>query len=1237
MRERSQIIEWMRGEMVGPARPLSTPDLAVFAGRDFIDPLRARRGPLAWQDTPDSERQEVLYYDRESPHRKYGMGLLHVQSPAAAVTLQGQAALTAMQSVDALGVDLDAEELDDQANEDLGGENDELEGSDSANSNRPNPSDDFEVTSQDVRHPSTLGISCCVQLEERGSVIVRLPQSRDLFWQADDTLPFQLNGRYEASTRRWTDDNGATKTSPIWRRVPAVLPDASIAIERAELLPGRVVRKDVPMPLGSPIALCIEVRPRRYQGREDAWLLTIVLRNTTDPATVQNQHESVLYQTFFEVSVSGGHFEKYPESRRPFSQLDSEEQSLALLYRESATWGIGHGCAAGWDAEPSEEPSSLYADVLPAVQLPSMTPEIQLNGLLVSLSMRALANLQENGTGEAWQSLEDLASGYEAWIKQKRLEAASMPAAFVPVANRHLDSCEACLARINAGISILRKDSRARRAFRLANLSMLLQQIATKQLSRRPLSWDQNQRIVVAQGAPQSPWSIYQSESEDAARLGSWRAFQIAFLLMSLEGVQNGQSSDREIVDLVWFPTGGGKTEAYLAVVAFYIFHERLLGHTEDAQTTRDGTNVLMRYTLRMLTTQQFQRAASLICAMEYLRRNPETTGVGEIPGQRFSLGLWIGGDGSPNTCDDARIELRKYRRGDLDGNPLVLTECPWCRSQIGRFDGRVPNGTPAAQKTVGIEDVGGEGPMLRCSDPHCSFGQQNQANYLPVEVIDERLYRFPPALVIATADKLAMIAYRPAAGALFGRRLVAGNVIRKSYPPGLIIQDELHLISGPLGTMYALYEGVFEQLCSHKEGEQLIKPKLIASTATIRGATDQVLSLYARAETQLFPSPGLTMGDSFFGKYARNAEGKLLEGRLYLGIHANDYGSVLTTQVRAFSSALFRPFAFDVARRDPWWTLLAFYNSIRELGGAKTLFDSDIRSRLKFMFNRENFGPNSRRLLRVVEELTSRLSQADIVMMMDRLSAAYSPGENTAILDACLASSIIEVGVDIDRLSLMGVVGQPKTTATYIQVTGRVGRRWWERPGLILMVYNPSKSRDRSHFEQFHSYHRRLYERVEPTTATPFAVSALERGLAGAILAWARQNETAPVNNPTAYSDYLEEAYNLLRDRCITAQAAEDVERSLAEMDRRFAELRWKWNQNPQEWEKYPPTLNGEYLMLWPGQFYSGIQKRRGASVPSSMRQVDRSAELQITQGYVPPMPVIAAPGANAAPPANP
>lgn len=1236
MTERSQIIEWMRGEMVGPARPLSNPELAVFTNRDFTDLVPMRRGPLAWRPDPDAANQEVLYYDRESPHRKYGMGLLHAPALPSATPQPNQAAQAALDASDTIGAEPGADEQSDEVGGNQAEVNDETEDTDSATSNRPDPSDDFEVTSPDVRHPSTIGISFCVQLDERGSILVRLPQHRNFFWQPENTPPFELNGRYEACTRRWTDEDGVARTGPAWRRMPAVLPDAGVNIGREELVHGRVIRKDVTMPQGSPIALLVEVFPRRLQGGDNTWLLTVVLRNSTDPATVQNQHESILYQTFFEVSVSEGRFDKYPESRRPFSQLDAEEQSLALLYRESATWGIGHGCAAGWDAEPNQPPETLYADVLPAVQLPSMTPDIELNGVPVSLSMRALAGLPDNGTGPAWQSLEDLCAGYAAWIQQQRLEAANLSETLAPVANRHLDSCEACLARINAGILLLRNDARARRAFRLANLSMLLQQIATKQLLRRPLAWNQAQGIVTAQGGTQSPWSIYQSGSEDA-RIGYWRAFQIAFLLMSLEGVRDGQSPDREIVDLVWFPTGGGKTEAYLAVVAFYMFHERLLVQAGCAGPGRDGTNVLMRYTLRMLTSQQFQRAASLICAMEYLRRNPATTGVGDIPGQRFSLGLWIGGDGSPNSCDDARTELRKYRRGDVEGNPLVLTECPWCRSQIGRYDGRVPNGVPVAQKTVGITDVAGEGPMLHCTDPSCSYAQPNHANWLPVEVIDERLYRRPPSLVIATADKLAMTAYRPAAGALFGRRFVAGNLHRESLPPGLIIQDELHLISGPLGTMYALYEGIFERLCSHEQQGRWIKPKLLASTATIRGAADQVLSLYARTVTQLFPSPGLMMGDSFFGKYAQDAAGRLRDGRLYLGIHANDYGSVLTTQVRAFSSALFRPFRFEAARRDPWWTLLAFYNSIRELGGAKTLFDSDIRSRLKFMFNRENFGPNDRRNLRIVEELTSRLSQADIVTMMDRLSAAYSPVENAAMLDACLASSIIEVGVDIDRLSLMGVVGQPKTTATYIQVTGRVGRRWWERPGLILMVYNPSKSRDRSHFEQFHSYHRRLYERVEPTTATPFALSALQRGLSGALLAWARQNSSAPVQNPAAYSAFLEAGYQLLRDRCEAVQAVEDRPRSLAELDRLFSELEWKWDQNPMEWEKYPPNVTGQYLMLWPGQFYSGLQKRRGVGVPSSMRQVDRSAELQITQGYVPAMPVATQPAPPATPPPNP
>jgi hypothetical protein len=1209
MTERSRMIDWTRGELVGPARPLVTPTIIEFHDSVFVDPVALRNGPVGWRPTPESEIQEVLYFQRETPHRKYGAGLLH-----SGAQLQGPPAdQLAAQASDTLGIEPEGDLPDEIA------AGDDAEEKDGDAADLADPSDDFEVTSSDIRHPSTLGISFCVRLEPAGQLIVRLPTSRRFSWQDEGSSDFPLNGRYERCTRAWTDDRGQAKDAPMWRRRTAVSPDTMITIGREDFVSGEVIRRDVVMPEGSPVRLRIEVFPRRRPDQDGVWLLTVVLRNTTQSGATQEPREATLYQTYFDVSVRGGALERYPESQRPFAQLDEEEQSLSLLYREAATWGIGHGCAAGWDAEPSQMPSLLYADVMPAVETPSMTPDIndsQGNRLL--LSMRELAGLTDNRQGAAWESLRVVSAEYGGWINARRADAEGLPPHLRAVANRHLESATSCLARIDRGIEVLESDQRARQAFRLANLAMLLQQIATKQLTRRALRWDQAGGVISPSGEHMSPWSVFEQGTE-LNNLGKWRAFQIAFLLMSLDGTSNDDSEDRDIVDLIWFPTGGGKTEAYLGVMAFYMFHQRL--RMEAAPTPlRDGTNVLMRYTLRMLTTQQFQRAASLICAMEFLRRNPTLHGIVSIPGKRFSLGLWIGGSGSPNKIAQAKTELGLFRSDKLAGNPLVLTECPWCRGEIGRYEGQRPSAIPQnqwkARRVRGITDHPTEGPLLLCPDGACAFGSEQWQNWLPVEVIDERIYLSPPSLVIATADKFAMVSFRPLAGSLFGRSMVGGEPQQTHVPPGLIVQDELHLISGPLGTMYGLYEGIFERLASQRINDRWLKPKLIASTATIRGAAEQTKALYARTQTQLFPAPGLLMGDSFFGRYAREANGTLQRGRLYLGIHANDYGSVLTTQVRTFSSALFRPHAFDANSRDAWWSLLVFYNSIRELGGAKTLFDSDIRSRLKFVFNRENFTPQDRRNLRIVEELTSRLSQAEIVGMMDRLSTVYAEADNKA-LDACLASNIIEVGVDIDRLSLMGVVGQPKTTAQYIQVTGRVGRRWWERPGLILTIYNPSKSRDRSHFEQFHSYHRRLYERVEPTSATPFALSAIQRALPGALIAWARQHADAPVQNHAAYEGPVDNAYELLRQRCVAVQSPEDQVRSLQELERVCQELHAKWSQNPQEWEEFPPSVDGEYLLLWPGQFATLLQKQRGVVAPSSMRQVDGSAELTITQGY--------------------
>jgi len=751
---------------------------------------------------------------------------------------------------------------------------------------------------------------------------------------------------------------------------------------------------------------------------------------------------------------------------------------------------------------------------------------------------------------------------------------------------------------------------------------MLLQQIAGKQLKPRPLVYDKKRRRVIPDGTMESPWVIYR-ENREGERIGHWRAFQLAFFLMSIEGVIDGNSPDRDTVDLIWFPTGGGKTEAYLAVVSFYLFYQRLhMDEAANGQLRQDGTNVLMRYTLRMLTSQQFQRAASLIAAMEFLRRQNGAEGLPMIPGERFSIGLWVGKDATPNTIQDAMSRLDDFRhlRNGVTGNPFVLTECPWCRAAIGRYDGGA--GQPGNEHRVkGVERIQGEGPLLKCSDPACVFGGFTTETWLPVEVVDERIYRTRPSLIIGTVDKFAMIAWKPEAGVLFGKSRENGNVTQSHCPPGLIIQDELHLISGPLGTMYAMYESLFEKLCTLETDGAVVKPKIISSTATIRGAADQVKAIYARDSLSLFPSPGLTMGDSFFGTYARDEGVKLRNGRLYLGIHANEFG-ILTTEARVFASALFRSFFLAPESRDPWWTLLVFFNSIRELGGARSLFDSDIRDRMKFLFNRagQDHSPEQRRYVNNLQELTGRIDNAAIVGMMDKLSKPYDVG-NRAVVDACLASNVIEVGVDIDRLSLMGVVGQPKSTAQYIQVTGRVGRQWESRPGLILMIYNPSKSRDRSHYEHFTSYHKRLYEQVEPTSVTPFSGSAIARALPGMLISWVRQQVIAdhPGNFET-FSASLEEAYAFISDRCCSlfADNPEERDRSLAKLNQSRAELVEKWRANPQRWQGgYQQDPEGEYLMLWPGKYRTGLQEKKGVDVPSSMRSVDATAGLDVSSAY--------------------
>ncbi len=1204
--ERAALITWMRGEIVGPSRPVNEPVIVMFDNNVLIDPGQHARGLMVWQPEAGATAEEVLHMKGDAPHQKYGMGLLH---PGGELRQN-----LSEEPAPAIFLDEPLPEEDNVAPERRENGSNEYVDADA---------DDFEVSSLDIRYPSTMGITFNVRLEQQGEITIHLPREKRFFWQPEGESPFPVNGRYEQCVFRAQD---GTERPSVWRRYSCFDPDTSISFTANELQNKKVIIKRIELPDGSPdnMRLVLKVYPRQVQNHDGCWLLTVVLQNISEAPLRELHQAATLYQAFFEVTISCGGFVRYPESSRAFSDLDEDEQSLALLYRDSSTWVIGHGCAAGWDAESGSIPSSVYADVMPAVELPSMTPDIKdSDGNGIQFSMRQLSSFVQEFHKDAL-ILETLANEYEGWMQRQRdslelFEGDDLKT----VAGRHLVQAENCLGRIRQGIEILKKNENARNAFRLANLSMLLQQIASKQLKRRSLIFDRLQNRVVPEGEMQSPWQIYQNQ-EEGEKIGHWRAFQLAFLLMSIEGVIDGQSPDRETVDLIWFPTGGGKTEAYLAVVSFYLFYNRLqMKDQNDGELRLDGTNVLMRYTLRMLTAQQFQRASSLIVAMEFLRRKMGADNLPVIHGDRFAIGLWVGRDATPNKISDAVEKLRDFRnqQNGVKGNPFVLTECPWCRAEIGRYDKPLPRSFNNNQERIkGIQSSPDEGPRLLCPDSNCAFGEIAANKWLPVEVIDQRIYQTRPSLIIGTVDKFAMIAYRPEAGALFGKSRENGTIQQAYAPPGMIIQDELHLISGPLGTMYAMYEIIFEKLCTVYTNGISVKPKIISSTATIRGAKNQVKAVYARDRLSLFPSPGLTMGDSFFGTYARDENNQLKNGRLYLGIHANEF-NILTAENRVFASVLFRTFFLEPGKRDPWWTLLVFFNSIRELGGARTLFDSDIRDRMKFLFNRQEHSQEwgKRRYISNLEELTGRIDNAAIVSMMDRLSEKYQEDLRT-VVDVCLASNIIEVGVDIDRLSLMGVVGQPKTTAQYIQVTGRVGRKWEESPGLVLMLYNPAKSRDRSHYEHFHSYHKRLYEQVEPTSVTPFSGSAISRALPGMLISWVRQMVFA--DNPGNFNDFLDalaEGYQFIAKRCesLLNGNIEECARALVKLSQVRDELERKWRANPQTWQEYPHRLGGEYLMLWPGEYRTGVQNNKGIDVASSMRSVDATAGLAISSTY--------------------
>lgn len=936
----------------------------------------------------------------------------------------------------------------------------------------------------------------------------------------------------------------------------------------------------------TPLAAQIFSRPSMTQGAANNRLLTVSLVNES----VGSGSEKALYQMGFRVTAAAGStIVPYPEFVLP--DQDEEEQSLDLLYRNARTYAIGHGCAAEW-GEPDENSNVGYVEAvaLPAYEVLSLSPNVYLRDsegnpvldasgsrMQIEVSMEELA--KDSGEGQA--QVELVISQYESWVNKRESEIQDLPVRLVDVANRHIAKARVALERIKNGWDYIRSNEIAQEAFRMTNQAMLSQQVRSS-LPLRKVTQSKS-GVWEVQGAHPS--------AEVPSGRGNWRPFQIAFLLSVVPELVKPDEEHRNSVDLIFFPTGGGKTEAYLGAATFSLLSRRLR-NPEDS-----GTDTLMRYTLRLLTAQQFLRAASLICVLEDIRESRAS----ELGESAFGIGIWLGGSSTPNTWAQAQKNLRALRSRPQEQNLFLLLRCPWCGAQMGPQSKRGGGHEP-----IGYEENSGK-VGLRCIDKLCKFSRRSG---LPVHVVDEDIYEAQPSIVIGTVDKFAMLAWKPEARRLFG---IGDDGERIFSPPNLIIQDELHLISGPLGSMVGLYEPVIEELCTDRRDNQHLAPKIIASTATVRRYEEQVRGVFGRNKVSLFPPHGLEEGRSFFAEPATLDNGAIAPGRRYLGIFSASLGSTQTVQVRVAAATLQSGLAIPEEYRDGYWTNLNFLNSLRELGNTVSLIGSDIPDYLTGLARRQGLKP---RWPNKTMELTSRRRSDEIPKAIEDLQINYVPGkERQEAFDICLASNIIEVGIDIDRLGLMTIVGQPKTTAQYIQVSGRVGRKPEVSPGLVITIYGAARPRDRSHYERFKTYHQQLYAQVEPTSVTPFATPVLRRALHAVAVAYIRQKSPIGTGPDPFPESRFNQAIQLIRERAEIAEPQEIAMLDRIGRDRGRQWERWErteWNANPGVGD----PLQG--LMRSAGTLPDLQSRATIWDVPTSMRNVDAECRLEITQAYL-------------------
>jgi hypothetical protein len=972
-----------------------------------------------------------------------------------------------------------------------------------------------------------------------------------------------------------------TRPTVRWTRHPRGPVEVTVPLDARALRSGLAVPGSAGLQLVGELSAVPDMRNLPTGTRA----LSLFLVNRRTPAAeTERQDEAMVFQVSLALECEAPGFQARSNVLGEEADNDPDDRVADLQFRGRKEYAVGHGVAV--KATAGEPVTRVETTFLPRAAVHRVEPR-QLGG--VTAGMDDLGALADGAGARA--ALSGIGEAYAAWIDERQKEVpglSSKPRR--AVAGELLDNARRARARIDAGVVLLERDPQALLAFRLMNRAMA--EAARRRPGRRP---------------------------DDPPP--AWRLFQLAFVLLNLPSLVDPTHDDRNTVELIFFPTGGGKTEAYLGVIAFLLLHRRLTRRARpDAGL---GVAVILRYTLRLLTLDQLGRAATLICALERLRQ-ARPAELGEV---RFAIGLWVGKSATENTLKDAAEKIAEYKDDDSPNasSPFPLTGCPWC-------------GTELDHRAFTVVGAKGNPDDLRvaCVADGCDFSTARDASGLPVLFVDEQIYQELPCFVIATVDKFAMMPWRGETAGFFGK-IVRARQGRRFFsptsgaapkgatalpdgllPPDLIVQDELHLISGPLGTMVGLYETAIEHLAARPGPRRPILPRIIASTATVRRARAQIQALYGRDDLALFPPPGLDDRDSFFAVVddtgpARLYAGVAASGRAMKGILLRVYVALLGAAERGGAESL--------AAADPYLTLVGYFNSLRELGGMRRLVEDEVVHRAASIEDRRPEGTaahpwvKNRTVSRDVVELTSRRTTGQIAREKKRLE---TPATTQDRVDVCLASNMISVGVDIARLGLMVMAGQPKTSAEYIQASSRVGRKV-DAPGLVVTVLNLAKPRDRSHHERFVAYHESFYREVEATSVTPFADPALARGMAGALVAMTRLGDPELLPSASVRKLPARKATGEAALRSLVARAGAQP-RPVSEAAVRHAgqAILDAWEKlaledEPRRYSSLEKTAKGKALLFSVLDAEDRDDDEKRFAAPTSMRDVEPSAHLWV------------------------